>query len=147
MVTELPNIYNRELYSMMTITNIKKLTITDTRFDGPCTNSNIAVIQGMGAVAPYLPAQYNVEFINVSFKGYSTDHSSLPPTTHSQQLFDDHITLNLIHAAAVALYTVQPLVMLSFIPKATFIDCESFESTVDSSLTAGSIPMCSLEAT
>ena len=69
MVTELPNIYNRELYSMMTITNIKKLTITNTRFDGTCANSSIAVIQGIGAVAPSLPAQYNVVFINVSFKG------------------------------------------------------------------------------
>ena len=135
MVVEIPNIYNMTLYSMTTTTYFNKLTITDTTFDGPCGNSSNVNIQGMGAIAPYLPTQYNVVFINVSFKGHSTDHSS-PPTIHSQQLFGDHIILNPTHTAAVALYTIQPLVMLSFIPNATFIDCEFFESAVDSGLAA-----------
>ena len=89
----------------------------------------------MGALAPYLPTQYNVVFINASFKGYSTDyHNHAPPTIYSQQLFDNHLILNLTYAAALALRTIQPAVMLSYIPNATFIDCEFFESTVDGGL-------------
>ena len=136
MIAETPNIYNIQSYSTTTFTYIKKLTITDTTFDGPCTNSSNVNIQGMGAIAPYLPTQFNVVFINVLFRGYSTNLSSLPSTIHSQQLFDDHIILNPTHTAAVALYAIQPLVMLSFIPNPTFIDCEFFESAVDGGLAA-----------
>ena len=132
-VAELPNIYNMTLYSTTTITYFNKLTITDTTFDGTCCNSSNVKIQ---AVAPYLPAQYNVVFINASFKGYSTDLSSTLSTIQSQQLFDDHIIFNPTYTAADALYVIQPAVMLSFIPNATFIDCEFFESTVDSGLAA-----------
>ena len=135
MVTELPDIHNIELYSTTTITYIKKLTITDTTFDGTCANSSIAVIWGTGTVAPYLPTQYNVVFINVSFKGYSTDHSS---TIHSQQLFDDHLILNPTDTGAFALYRIQSAVMLSYISNATFIDCEFFECTEDGGLAAES---------
>ena len=134
MVVEIPNIYNMTLYSMTTTTYFNKLTITDTTFDGTCGNSSNVNILSMGAVAPYLPTQYNVVFINVSFKGCSTDHSSPSSTIDSQQLFDNRIILNPTHTAAVALYEIQPVVMLSFIPNATFIDCEFFESTVDSGL-------------
>ena len=138
MVLEIPNIYNMQSYSTTTITYIKKLTIMDTTFDGPCTNpiASHVMIRGVGTIAPYLPAQYNVVFINVSFKGYSMNFSSPSSTIHSQQLFDDHNILNPTHTAAVALYAVQTLVMLSFIPNATFIYCEFFESTVDGGLAA-----------
>ena len=134
MVMELPNIYNMRLYSTTTTTYFNKLTIRDTMFDGICGNSSNVNIQSMGVVAPYLPTQYNVAFINVSFKGHSTDLSSLPSTIHSQQLFDNHLILNPTYTAALTLCTIQPAVMLSFIPNATFIDCEFFESSVDGGL-------------
>ena len=41
-----------------------------------------------------------------------------------------------MHTAAVALFAIQSLVMLSFIPNATFIDCGFFESAVNGGLAA-----------
>ena len=135
LVAELPNFQNMTLYSTTTTTYFNKLTITDTMFDGTCGNSSSVLIWGIGTLAPYLPTQYNVVFINVSFKGYSTDHSS---TIHSQQLFDDHLILNPTDTGAFALYRIQSAVMLSYISNATFIDCEFFECTEDGGLAAES---------
>ena len=108
----------------------------DSTFDRTCANSSNIFIQGMGAIAHYLSREYNVVLINVSFKGYSTDLSFPPPTFHFQQLFDDHIILNPMYTAALAFYPLHPGVMLSFVPNATFIDCEFFENTVNSGLAA-----------
>ena len=146
MVMEVPNVYNMTLYSTTTTNYFNKLTITDTTFDGTCANSSSVYILGMGAIAPYLPTQYNVVFINVSFKGYSMILSSTPSTIDSQQLFDDPIVLNPTHTAAFSLVARKQAVMLFFIPNATFIDCEFFENTVDGGLAVEST-MCSLEAT
>ena len=126
MVSELPNLYNMTLCSMTTTNYFNKLTMTDTTFDGTCANSSSVNILGMGAFTPYLPAQYNVVFIN----GYSTNLSSTPSTIDSQQ----HIILNPTHNAGYSVCVIQPAVMLSFIPNATFIDCEFFESTTDGGL-------------
>ena len=116
----------------LTLSTIKKITITDTTFDGTCDNSTNVMLDGFPVGYPFLTPMYNVVFINVSFQGYSTNLS----TYHSQQLFDDHLILNTVHSAAVALYFQQPGVMLYFIQNATFIDCEFFESTVESALNA-----------
>ena len=116
----------------LTPSTTKKITITDTTFDGTCDNSTNVMLDGFPVGNPFLPPLYNVVFINVSFQGYSTNLS----TYHSQQLFDDHLILNPVHSAALALYFQQPGVMLYYISNATFIDCEFFESTVESALTA-----------
>ena len=117
----------------LTLGNTKKLTITDTTFDGTCDNSTNVLIDGFSV----LPIVNNVVFINVSFRGYSTNLSSPLSTFHSQQLFDEHLILNTGHSGVFAsLFQNSAGVMLYFISNATFIDCEFFGSTIDSALTA-----------
>jgi len=104
-----------------------KLTVTDTIFDGTCSDSTNINID-----ATVLPTGYSVTFINVSFQGYSTDLSS-PLPTYSQQLSDFSL-----HDVLSQYLPTKPGVVLSFVPNATFINCEFFESTADSALYVGS---------
>ena len=115
---------------LSTATIPNKLTITDTTLDGACTNSTNVVIIGFGFDYPFLPAGYNVVFINVSFRGYSTNLSS---PLYSQQLSDFSLDDQFILKPTAKPH---PGVLLSFVPNATFIDCELFESTADSALYA-----------
>ena len=134
LIEEVPTLHNMTLYSTTTI-YFKKIRIIDSIFDGTCTNFNNVMITGLEAYTPYLPTGFNVVFINVSFKGYSTKLSS-PLSTH--QFFDDHLVLNPGWRIVDALYLRQPGVMFYFVSSATFIDCEFFESTIDSALRAES---------
>ena len=125
-------------YSMtkhiLALSTTKKITIINTTFDGTCANSTSVSIVGFGNNYPFMPAGYSVVFINVSFKGYSTTISSPLSTFHSEQLsrdlsLDDQFILKPIAKS-------QPGVLLSFVPNATFIDCEFFGSTIDSAVIA-----------
>ena len=112
---------------------LKRLTITDTIFDGTCADSSNISIISLGWYAPYLPTWYSVVFINVSFQGYST----LLPTFHPQQLSDSSLDDDVIPDPHL-LKVQQPGVMLISVPNATFIDCEFSDSTADSALYARS---------
>ena len=122
----------------------KKLTITDTTFDGTCSDSSNVCITGMGINAPYLPTGNSVTFINVSFRGYSTNVSSPLSTYHSQQSSELSLGngfMQYLPSVSTTLYTYQPGVVLSFVPNATFINCKFYESTADSVLYATSANM------
>ena len=105
----------------LTPTITKNLTIMSTMLDGSCADSSNVNIVGLGADAPYLPIVYTVVFINVAFKGYSTNLSSPLSTFYSQQssLSDDHLQ---------SLPNIQTRCDTSYIPNATFKDCAFFES-------------------
>ena len=108
----------------LTLSITKKLTITDTTFDGTCANSSNVIIAGFANDYPFLPTGYSVVFINVSFQGHFTNISSLIPTVYSLQLSDltsinDQFLLNPITYS-------KPGLMLTLVPNATFIDCEFF---------------------
>ena len=122
----------------LTPTITKNLTIMNTVFDGSCADSSNINIVGLGADAPYLPIVYTVVFINVSFRGYSTNLSSPLSTFYSQQSSLNNDLLQSLPNPSTTLYTFKPGVILSYIPNVTFIDCAFFESTADSALTAGS---------
>ena len=126
----------------LTPTTTKNLTVMNTTFDGSCADSSNVNIVGLGAVAPYLPIVYSVVFINVSFKGYySKDLSSPLSTYYSQQSSQNDDLLQGLPNPSTTLYTYKPGVILSYVPNVTFIDCEFFESTADSALTAESTNM------
>ena len=125
----------------LTPTITKNLTIMNTVFDGSCADSSNVNIVGLGADAPYLPIVYTVVFINVSFRGYSTNLSSPLSTFYSQQSSLNNDLLQSLPNPSTTLYTFKPGVTLSYVPNATFIDCAFFESTTDSALTAVSTNM------
>ena len=128
-------------FNYLTPTITKNLTVVNTTFDGSCADSSNVNILGLGADAPYLPIVYSVLFINVSFKGYSTDLSSPLSTFYSQQSSQNDDLLQGLPNPSTTLYTYKPGVILSYVPSVTFIDCEFFKSTADSALTAGSTNM------
>ena len=124
---------------ILALSTTKKITIINTTFDGTCANSTSVVIVGFGNNYPFMPAGYSVVFINVSFRGYSTNLSSPLSTFHSEQLsrdlsIDDQFILKPIAKS-------RPGVTLSFVPNATFIDCEFFGSTIDSAVIASGTNM------
>ena len=125
----------------LTPTVTKSLTIMNTVFDGSCADSSNVNIVGLGVDAPYLPIAYTVVFSNVSFRGYSTNLSSPLSTFYSQQSSLNDDLLQSLPNPSTTLYTYKPGVVLSSIPNVTFIDCEFFESSADSALTAGSTNM------
>ena len=115
----------------------KKLTITDSTFDGTCSDSSNVHITGMGINAPYLPTGNSVTFINVSFRGYSTNLSSPLTTYHSRQSSEFSLGdgfIQYLPSISTTLFTYQPGVALSFVSNATFINCKFYESTADSAL-------------
>ena len=111
----------------------KQLKIIDSTFDGSCADSSNVIITGLGVQAPYIPTGDSVVFINVSFRGYSMKLSYPLSTAHSSDWsLDDKFVQYICNPTT--LYSPQPAVMLIFVPNATFINCEFFESTVDSAL-------------
>ena len=134
-----PGDYNITWYSMSPTIKLKRLTITDTIFDGTCADSSNIGIIGLGWYAPYLPTWYSVVFINISFQGYSTLLSTFHPKQLSDSSLDDDVIQYLPDPHL--LKVLQPGVMLISVPNATFIDCEFFESTADSALYARSTNM------
>ena len=64
--------YTTTLNSFLPVTT-KKLTIINTTFDGSCSDSKNVIIEGYNT--PYVQNRYNVLFMNVSFRGYSTSPS------------------------------------------------------------------------
>ena len=109
----------------------------DSTFDRSCADSSNVIITGLGVQAPYIPTGDSVVFINVSFRGYSMKLSYPLSTAHSSDWSLDDTFIQYI-CNPTTLYSPQPAVMLIFVPNATFINCEFFESTVDSSLYARS---------
>lgn len=67
-VDEQPGDYNITWYSMSPNIKLKRLTITDTIFEGTCTDSSNIDI-GLGWYAPYLPTWYSVVLLMSQFKG------------------------------------------------------------------------------
>ena len=101
---------------------LKRLTITDSIFDGMCADSSNIDIISLGWYAPYLPTWYSVVFINVSFQGYSALLSTFHPQPVSDLPLDDDVIQYLPDPHL--LKVLQPGVILTSVPNTTFIDCE-----------------------
>ena len=92
----------------------------------------------------HFPTGDSVTFINVSFRGYSTNLSSPLTTYHSQQSSEFSLGdgfIQYLPSISTTLFTYQPGVVLSFVSNATFINCKFYESTADSALYARSANM------